>query len=360
MTSLVEQRGRRVRSEPASAARKASTTACGVGSVADGDVVQQPGLERSRLARPSPDDSGGGRSSVGQQCPPLRDLVFGLLDPSGVAGPCAPARAWPRPRPGARASRPGTGSTRRCPGATRRRRRRAPAARPPASGRRVGAWRRAGRARSRRTGLCRSRSALCAAFGSRSRDRLGLGDDLFLLLLVADLLGVALGEGLRAAGEERVLRGAEPGPQRVLDVARRARPAAFHSVIRSRMAAAVSFQSEDVDSSSACAIRRSFCLLGRAALGVELGEVLAPPAAEGVAGGGEPLPQRVVGLAVDALDLAPFLDDRAQPVARRLPRRARLGDRSRPRRPAPPWRRRRRRAPARGRPRPRRPSPRPP
>ena len=67
-------------------------------------------------------------------------------------------------------------------------------------------------------------------------------------------------------------------------------------------------------------------LLRRAALGVELGEVLAAPLAERVARRREPLPQRVVGLAVDALDLLPLLDDRAQPVAGHLPRRRALGD----------------------------------
>ena len=60
--------------------------------------------------------------------------------------------------------------------------------------------------------------------------------------------------------------------------------------------------------------------------------MLAATLAERVARRGEPLPQRVVGLAVDALDRLPLVDDRAQPVAGRLPRRRALGDRPRPRR----------------------------
>ena len=81
---------------------------------------------------------------------------------------------------------------------------------------------------------------------------------------------------------------------------RDARGVAFHCCMRSRMAAAVSRQSLEADSSSA---RVTSALLGdlrRPALGVELGEMLPAPASERVAGGGEPLPQRVVGAAVDA------------------------------------------------------------
>src|SRR3712207_7984446 len=56
---------------------------------------------------------------------------------------------------------------------------------------------------------------------------------------------------------------------------------------------------------------------GLAALGVERGEVRAAASAEGVPGGGEPRPQRLVGLAVDAADRLPLLDDRLEPVADR-------------------------------------------
>ena len=45
----------------------------------------------------------------------------------------------------------------------------------------------------------------------------------------------------------------------------------------------------------------------------------APVAGEGVTGSREPLPQGVVGLAVDALDRPPFVHDGLEPVARRLP-----------------------------------------
>src|SRR3712207_6855701 len=65
---------------------------------------------------------------------------------------------------------------------------------------------------------------------------------------------------------------------------------------------------------------------GLAALGVERREVRAAAPAEGVAGGGEPRPQRLVGLAVDAADRLPLLDDRLEPVAGRLPGRRLRGD----------------------------------
>src|SRR3712207_8177227 len=65
---------------------------------------------------------------------------------------------------------------------------------------------------------------------------------------------------------------------------------------------------------------------GLAALGVERGEVRAAASAEGVPGGGEPRPQRLVGLAVDAADRLPLLDDRLQPVTACLPRRRLGGD----------------------------------
>ena len=92
------------------------------------------------------------------------------------------------------------------------------------------------------------------------------------------------------------------------------------------MAAAVSRQSLDVGQFLGARDQLLLGALGGAALGVELGEVLTAAPAEGVARGREPLPQRVVGLPVDALDLLPLVDDRAQPVAGDLPRRAGLRD----------------------------------
>ena len=128
-------------------------------------------------------------------------------------------------------------------------------------------------------------------------ERCGLGDDRFLLALVLDLLGVALGEGLGPAREERVLRGAEPGPQRVLDVASRSRgrlPLASSDRASRRRCRA---SRDDPDSSSARCDQLLLGDLRGAALGVELGEVLAAALAERVARRREPLPQRVVGLA---------------------------------------------------------------
>jgi hypothetical protein len=54
--------------------------------------------------------------------------------------------------------------------------------------------------------------------------------------------------------------------------------------------------------------------------------VLTAPPPERVTRCREPLPQRVVGLPVDALDLAPLVDDGAQPIAGGLPRGRRLGN----------------------------------
>ena len=61
---------------------------------------------------------------------------------------------------------------------------------------------------------------------------------------------------------------------------------------------------------------------GDAALLVQRGEVAATAAGERVPGGGEALPQLLVGLPVDAADRLPLLDDGAEPVAGGLPLRA--------------------------------------
>jgi hypothetical protein len=50
-----------------------------------------------------------------------------------------------------------------------------------------------------------------------------------------------------------------------------------------------------------------------------LGEVLTPAFAEGIARGGESLPQRVVRATVDAANRLPLLDDGPQPIAGNLP-----------------------------------------
>ena len=103
-----------------------------------------------------------------------------------------------------------------------------------------------------------------------------------------------------------------------------ARGAAFHSVISSLSRLAVAFHSVEVESVSASATSSSFATLGLLAARVEGGEVGAAAAGERVPGGREPLPQLAVGLAVDAADGLPLVEDRLEPVAGRLPAR-RLG-----------------------------------
>ena len=65
----------------------------------------------------------------------------------------------------------------------------------------------------------------------------------------------------------------------------------------------------------------SCCLaaLASRALRTELGEVLAAAAVEGVARGPEPLPQRLLGGAVDVRGRLPLLEQLAQPLAGGLP-----------------------------------------
>ena len=126
-------------------------------------------------ARPSSDPPAKPRpanqtSSARQQRPPLGDLVLGLRDRARRRRTCGRVPAWPRPRPGARAGRSGTGSTPCCRGATGRRRPRGPAARRPASGRRCAASRPGARGRSSSKRACRSRSAAWAALGSDEVD----------------------------------------------------------------------------------------------------------------------------------------------------------------------------------------------
>ena len=59
--------------------------------------------------------------------------------------------------------------------------------------------------------------------------------------------------------------------------------------------------------------------LGAGALPVQVGEVRTAAAVERLAGLGEPLPQQLVGLAVDAADRPPLVEDRLEPVAGLLP-----------------------------------------
>ena len=170
-----------------------------------------------------------------------------------------------------------------------------------------------------------SRSAAWAALTSLRSIAAASAIERLFDLLIRHLLGVALGEDARTAGEEAVLGGPETGPQRVLDVLGRARCGLplGHQVLHRRGRL---FPVRGLGQLLGPADQLFLGRLGGAPLGVERGEVRPPPATELVAGGGEPLPQRVVGLAVDALDQLPFVDDRAQPVARCLPRGGALGD----------------------------------
>jgi hypothetical protein len=135
-------------------------------------------------------------------------------------------------------------------------------------------------------------------------------------------LGVALGEVLRPAGEEGVLRGAEALPQ-----ARRRRPSGrargLPLVIRSRKRAAVGPSRRSRRASPPPAPAPPCAPAHRPAAGP--GPRSASLAAvERLTRLGEPLPQQLVGLAVDAADRAPLVEDRLEPVARLLPLR-RLG-----------------------------------
>ena len=98
-------------------------------------------------------------------------------------------------------------------------------------------------------------------------------------------------------------------------MSRPTRGTAFQRSISERIAALVGPHSVEVDSRSASAINSLLAARASARLLVELGEVGAPPAAERVPGGCEALPERLVGLPVDALDRLPLLDDRLEPVA---------------------------------------------
>ena len=100
-----------------------------------------------------------------------------------------------------------------------------------------------------------------------------------------------------------------------------ARPAAFHSVSRSRNAAAVGAPVGGVGQLLGAFAQRLLGLAGAGALAVELGEMRTAAAVERLAGRRVALPQRVVGLAVQAGDRAPLVEDLAQPVARGLPLR---------------------------------------
>ena len=197
---------------------------------------------------------------------------------------------------------------------------------------------------------------------------LGLGEQLLLQLLVGLFLAGALLVGLRAGREEDVLCGAELLPQVVVPVAAGARDRlpAVHQRAHGGAGRA------PVGGGGQLLGLVDQLLLGRArlaALGVERGEVRTAAPAEGVPGRGEPGPERLVGLAVDAADRLPLLDDRLEPVAGRLPRGGLRGDllrlrgqrllacdlRRRGRRPSPPGTPRRpsrrcRPSPARARP----------
>ncbi len=156
-------------------------------------------------------------------------------------------------------------------------------------------------------------------------DLLGFDEELLLQLGIRSELGVALGERLRTAAEEPVLRGAEALPQRLVAVLRRATgslPLSHQLLVSVSGFAPVGGLGQRLGFLDQLLLVR----LGRRALPVEFGEVRAPTAAEGVPRLGEPAPQLLVGFAVDTADLLPFLEDLAQPVARRLPVRGLVGD----------------------------------
>ena len=136
-------------------------------------------------------------------------------------------------------------------------------------------------------------------------------------------LGVPLVEHGGAAGEEGVLRGPEPLPQRVIGVLGRAAgslPLHHQLLVAGRRRTPVGRLDK------ALGLLDQLLLAGacRGPGAVQVGEVRAAPTVERVPRLGEPLPELFVGLAVDALDRLPLVQDLAQPVARGLPLR-RLG-----------------------------------
>src|SRR5690606_33325105 len=137
--------------------------------------------------------------------------------------------------------------------------------------------------------------------GSEVLDRhelLGLGEDLLLDLEVRAVLLVDRGVRRVAGREEVVLRGAEAGPQRVVVLAARTPrglPARHQVAVGARRGAPVGRALELLG-------LRDDLLLEALRLGVarlELGEEVPAVAVEGRARGREPLPQRVLDLAVD-------------------------------------------------------------
>ena len=125
--------------------------------------------------------------------------------------------------------------------------------------------------------------------------------------------------------EELVLRGLEPLPQGVVDVlggAARRLPLRQHVAERGRGGAPVG----GVGQLLGAFAQRLLGLAGADAFAVQLGEVRAAAPVERLARRGVALPQRVVGLAVQARDGAPLVEDLAQPVAGGLPLRRVGGD----------------------------------
>ena len=124
--------------------------------------------------------------------------------------------------------------------------------------------------------------------------------------------------------------------QSASSTSRGARPAAFHSSIRLAVRGGRVAPVGGVRQRLGRGDQRLLRLLRGAALLVELGEMRAAVPGEGVARLGEPLPQRVVGLPVDAADRA--ATPRRWPSAgRRWPSTASTRRAARPRRRAPPW-----------------------
>ena len=155
-------------------------------------------------------------------------------------------------------------------------------------------------------------------------DPLGLGEQRLLGFGVGRELGVALGGGGIAGREELVLGALEPLPQRVVDVLGRPAgglPLGQQVAERRRGGSPVGGVTELLGAHT-----QSFLgLPGAGPFAVQFGEVRTAASVERLARRRVPLPQRVVGLAVDAADRLPLVEDGAHPVTGGLPLRRRGG-----------------------------------
>ncbi len=129
---------------------------------------------------------------------------------------------------------------------------------------------------------------------------------------------VPLGVGGVAPGEEGVLRGAETGPQRVLDVPGRT-PGRLPLVHQRSVLGARGRPFGGVDERLGLGHDRFLALPGLGSLLVERGEVSGPALVELLARGGDPLPQVGVGAAVHPRDRPEVDGDRTEPLSDGLP-----------------------------------------